>query len=205
MHVNELIKAPLNTLSNGYWTICNSDDGFDRDVITAADMQHRERGNCFTLSEFLCDKLVNVVGIDAAGICIEVLSNRKNYHAATWAISRNEEIFRFDLLKPTPIPQPQLRQASRQLLSLENSNDKVLYVSTKLQPGLTAVTATASRIDETYNWPSEGNCREAVFLSKSLGIQVLHKLAELGGTNHLLSEESRASVMGLPVLPRQFE
>ena len=70
----------MSVISEGYWQLCN--DFFDRDVHMSADMQRDQRGNCFTLSEFLCNRLTTSSEAVASGICIEVLPNRRNYHAS---------------------------------------------------------------------------------------------------------------------------
>lgn len=197
MQSQELTKVSMDTLSDGYWSVCNSDEGFDRDVYTVDDMQLKQRGNCFTLSEFLCNKFADMDGVVASGVCIEVLPNRRNYHAVTWAVLNNDRVYRFDLLKPYPTVQPNLRKVNHKLRLLADSSCEVLYASIS---SLTVVTAMQS-ISLPYEWPTYETYHEAIYINAPLGIQTLHTLAELGGTKRLLETDSYTVEDSLPVLP----
>jgi hypothetical protein len=201
MSVDRLTQRNLPSISQGYWQVCN--DSFDRNIYTSADMQRQQRGNCFTLSEFLCDTLIANVAVAATGICIEVLPSRRNYHASTWAVlERSRQIVRLDLLDESPVPQPQLAGVASALVSLANSAAEALYISTDL--GTDSVESVVARIpiSEAYEWPETPGRHEAVFLNAPLGIQTLHTLAHLGGIRHLLNKSEQVIAAQLPALPR---
>ncbi|MDB5184356.1 MAG: hypothetical protein JWN38_164 [Candidatus Saccharibacteria bacterium] len=191
--------VPLGSVpsfSEGYWNVCN--DSFDRTIYTAADMQQRQRGNCFTLSEFLCMKLISHPAVIASGLCIEVLASRRNYHVSSWALFIHPpRSVRLDLLEEFPIPIPEMVAA---LTNLATTPNDALYVATTEQSSLDRVMSQQS-VSEAYEWPQLDDAHEALYLNAPAGIQTLHALALAGGIRRLRVDDE-AGVRILPTLPR---
>lgn len=187
----------MRQISDGYWEICNSN--FDRDVPDAATMRRQARGNCFTLTEYLCKRVRLFHGVLAAGVCLEVLPNRRNYHASAWAIfDRSQTIVRFDLLadQPTEIEAPP--QLLGQLAHLDSvtSTDVVYWLSLGTEDHSHA---DRREVGRKYEWPNSATGQQSVFLAEGAGIVALHAIAAEGGTRHLLPATYRPAVPTLPL------
>ena len=162
-------------------------------------MIEQNRGNCFSLSEYLCASLVALPEVLAAGIGIEVLHSRRNYHAFNWAcLCGDSRPVRLDLLLPFPERLENSRGLRPLLPGLSICSERVLYRSSNV--GVNEETLTCQALARLYHWPLGDGGHEQVFLGARAGIAALHVLAQEGGTRRLLPPLQEPT---LPALPRR--
>lgn len=192
-----LHNALINDVSNGYWDTCNSH--FDRGVVSAEDMLELNRGNCFSLSAYVCSLLTATEEPSLAGVCIEVLRSGRNYHASSWAICEDSPsgYVRLDLLSERANDLDLPPELTKQLATLAETSQQAIYYS--------AASAESRHdhlvrqpISAQHVWPEGIGENEMVFLGAQAGATALRVLAEAGGTRHLLPTFNRPDVPSLP-------